>query len=110
MRFWATILRPPASSMVLILPVRLRRVASGLMIESVRSVAIAKTYWVGRVAKGGGVIDKPRVPRNISSVPRNLGKRGRLGLLFFPAGLGLLPVMELVAGGLGLGPAGPGGR
>ena len=36
MRFCAMILRPAASSLALIAPVRLRRVASGLMIENVR--------------------------------------------------------------------------
>ena len=36
MRFWAMIRRPAASSLALIAPVRLRRVASGLMIENVR--------------------------------------------------------------------------
>src|SRR5690625_2411558 len=41
MRFWATTRKPAVSSRSMILPVRLRRVASGLMMESVRSVAMA---------------------------------------------------------------------
>src|SRR5690625_3679237 len=40
MRFCATILSPASSSLALTLPVRLRVVASGLMIESVRVTAI----------------------------------------------------------------------
>jgi hypothetical protein len=40
MRFWATMRRPFSSKRALILPVRFRRVASGLMIEKVRSTAI----------------------------------------------------------------------
>src|SRR3712207_5319532 len=40
MRFWATILRPAFSITALMAPVRLRLVASGLMIEKVRSVAM----------------------------------------------------------------------
>ena len=40
MRFWATIRNPPSSSIAQILPQRFRSVASGLIIESVRSVMI----------------------------------------------------------------------
>src|SRR3954452_3226711 len=40
MRFWATIRRPAFSISALTAPVRLRSVASGLMIEKVRSIAI----------------------------------------------------------------------
>src|SRR5437588_302987 len=39
-RFWAMIRNPACSIMALIAPVRLRSVASGLMIEKVRSTAI----------------------------------------------------------------------
>src|ERR1700740_1003868 len=39
MRFWATIRNPAFSISALTAPVRLRAVASGLMIEKVRSVA-----------------------------------------------------------------------
>ena len=38
----ATTLSPASSSLAVIAPVRLRRVASGLMIENVRSVAMAE--------------------------------------------------------------------
>src|ERR1700687_1051381 len=40
MRFWATIRSPAFSISALIEPVRLRAVASGLMIEKVRSIAM----------------------------------------------------------------------
>src|SRR5256885_1412888 len=40
MRFWATIRSPAFSISALTAPVRLRSVASGLMIEKVRSIAI----------------------------------------------------------------------
>src|SRR5436853_6884460 len=40
MRFWATIRRPAFSISALTAPVRLRSVASGLIIEKVRSIAI----------------------------------------------------------------------
>src|SRR6202022_3364409 len=40
MRFWATIRSPAFSISALIAPVRLRAVASGLMIEKVRSIAM----------------------------------------------------------------------
>src|SRR5207245_10286866 len=40
MRFWATIRNPAFSISALTAPVRLRSVASGLMIEKVRSIAI----------------------------------------------------------------------
>src|SRR5229473_3882230 len=40
MRFWATIRSPAFSISALIAPVRLRAVASGLIIEKVRSIAI----------------------------------------------------------------------
>src|SRR3569623_1805751 len=40
MRFWATMRRPAFSISALTAPVRLRAVASGLMIEKVRSIAM----------------------------------------------------------------------
>jgi hypothetical protein len=40
MRFWATIRKPAFSISALIAPVRFRYVASGLMIEKVRSIAM----------------------------------------------------------------------
>src|SRR6185437_16686103 len=50
MRRWATMRRPASSITALILPVRFRRVASGLMIEKVRSV-----MWLfGSLANGMG--------------------------------------------------------
>src|SRR6186997_2977272 len=56
MRREATTRRPASSSMLVIAPVRLRRVASGLMIEKVRSVAMAERApylqgWIGRLSK-----------------------------------------------------------
>src|SRR5258707_7523507 len=44
MRFWATMRRPFSSNRALILPVRFRRVASGLMIEKVRSTAMKSLF------------------------------------------------------------------
>src|ERR1700722_402043 len=41
----ATMRRPASSIMALIAPVRLRSVASGLMIEKVRSIAITQAPW-----------------------------------------------------------------
>jgi hypothetical protein len=41
-RLEATTRRPPSSSILVTAPVRLRRVASGLMIEKVRVAAMAK--------------------------------------------------------------------
>src|SRR6202035_5526503 len=43
-RFCATMRRPTCSIMALIAPVRLRAVASGLMIEKVRSIAITTSF------------------------------------------------------------------
>src|SRR5690349_24713006 len=51
MRFWATIRRPAFSISAFTAPVRLRAVASGLMIEKVRSVAILVLKLTGC---GGG--------------------------------------------------------
>src|SRR5476651_1654450 len=67
MRFWAMILRPASSITAFTLPVRFRRVASGLIIEKVRSVAIAASlgFRYGRLSKGlrgegqGGMILAP---------------------------------------------------
>src|SRR5258708_26302379 len=44
MRFWATMRRPLSSNRAVILPVRFRRVASGLMIEKVRSTAMKSLF------------------------------------------------------------------
>jgi hypothetical protein len=45
-RFCATMRRPAPSMIALIAPVRLRRVASGLMIEKVRSTAVGQSSFV----------------------------------------------------------------
>src|SRR5262249_52532698 len=51
-RFCATMRRPACSIIALIAPVRLRAVASGLMIENVRSIAIGKVL-LGEKALSG---------------------------------------------------------
>src|SRR6185503_569612 len=64
MRRWAITRRPFSSKRALILPVRFRRVASGLMIEKVRSTAIKSSAsvipdeWAGLI-DGGSVPGKP---------------------------------------------------
>jgi hypothetical protein len=55
MRFWATTRRPASSNFEMILPVRFRSVASGLMMDKVRSVAM--TVRSAQVA----VVGKSRV-------------------------------------------------
>src|SRR5271154_6471736 len=54
MRFCATIRSPASSRRALTAPVKLRRVASGLIIDKVRSVAIAALlgFRLGRLSKG----------------------------------------------------------
>src|SRR5215468_14060 len=52
-RFCATMRRPACSIIALIAPVRLRAVASGLMIENVRSIAIVKRPCGGKGLCGG---------------------------------------------------------
>src|SRR3977135_2890329 len=47
MRFWATIRSPAFSINALIAPVRLRAVASGLIIEKVRSIAMISSLMSG---------------------------------------------------------------
>src|SRR5262245_892156 len=47
-RFWATMRRPACSIIALIAPVRLRAVASGLMIEKVRSIAMGLLFRESR--------------------------------------------------------------
>src|SRR3546814_750879 len=53
MRFEATTRRPASSSIVVTAPVRLRRVASGLMIEKVRlaAMAVACSCWLCRKSR-----------------------------------------------------------
>jgi hypothetical protein len=53
MRRDATTRRPASSSFWVIAPVRLRRVASGLMIEKVRSVAMAERLLCLKGRKSG---------------------------------------------------------
>src|SRR5690349_8719354 len=78
---------PFRSNRSLIAPVRLRRVASGLMIDRVRSAAIASLRSSGRGAGYSGHACR--------------GQSGRL----LPPRRGLLPVSQRVAGGLGRAPA-----
>src|SRR5208337_1950552 len=54
--------RPASSSLALILPVRFRRVASGLRIDKVRSVAIGQSAWVD-CAGALATRDRPGNPR-----------------------------------------------
>ncbi len=57
--------RPAASRQALILPVRFRRVASGLMMDSVRSVAMAGLLLVGREVVGREVVGKAVVGKRV---------------------------------------------
>src|SRR5579872_2825748 len=83
--------KPLFSKRSLIAPVRLRRVASGLMIDSVRSVAMKiRSGCSGAGGYSGSVA-------------------GRQSALLLPAGRSLLPIGQAVAGGLGLAPAVAGG-
>src|SRR4051794_5371534 len=51
-RLWATMRRPAFSITALIAPVRLRAVASGLMMEKVRSLAICRPGSFGITLRG----------------------------------------------------------
>src|ERR1700709_2329356 len=64
MRFWATIRSPAFSISALIAPVRLRSVASGLIIEKVRSIAMISSL---KSAEGscGAYIDAASVRQAI---------------------------------------------
>src|SRR5690349_4582886 len=53
MRFWATIRSPAFSINALTAPVRLRSVASGLMIEKVRSIAMISSLQKRRLRVAG---------------------------------------------------------
>src|SRR3954466_10222941 len=53
MRFWATIRKPAFSISALTAPVRLRSVASGLMIEKVRSIAMISSLHTSDREFGG---------------------------------------------------------
>src|SRR3954471_13546074 len=58
MRFWATIRKPAFSISALTAPVRLRSVASGLMIEKVRSIAMSSSLGK-RGLRVAGLISTP---------------------------------------------------
>src|SRR6188472_1591276 len=58
-RFWATIRRPAFSITALTAPVRLRAVASGLMIEKVRSMAMILSLKRKRWFGVAGLISAP---------------------------------------------------
>src|SRR5262249_5599576 len=65
-RFCATMRSPAASIMALIAPVRLRLVASGLMIEKVRSTAILLFLLRGNPSKFSGLYPRPSRAARIS--------------------------------------------
>jgi hypothetical protein len=54
-RFWPTMRRPACSIMALIAPVRLRAVASGLIIENVRSIAMLPSLQLPAAHGAAGV-------------------------------------------------------
>src|SRR3954471_13834549 len=88
-RFCATMRRPACSIMALIAPVRLRAVASGLMMEKVRSTAIGvirhqRGKWERRAAYSGGAFSgqgwgdgcgfrPPHEPRAVKRLMRATG-------------------------------------
>src|SRR3954462_14335751 len=80
MRFWATIRRPAFSISALTAPVRLRAVASGLMIEKVRSIAMISSLKSVGGSCGAyiGAIDERQA---ISPMRRIVPPRPRLGEL-----------------------------
>src|SRR6185312_759463 len=84
---------PARSKRSLIAPVRSRRVASGLMIDRVRSTAMA-LFSAGERVRG-------------YSGPT--GRQQPASSLLFPPRRGLLPVGQRVAGGVGRPPAAAGG-
>src|SRR5437867_6730247 len=93
-RFCATILRPFCSKRWLIAPVKLRRVASGLMIDRVRTMAMEA---LAAQRKGAGYSET-------QSQRQSAGDGDGLRL-FLPAGSGLLPVGQGVASTGGAAPA-----
>ena len=62
-RFCATMRRPACSIMALIAPVRLRAVASGLMMEKVRSMAIGELLLNRKNWGAGGALQLSKVAR-----------------------------------------------
>src|SRR3546814_11425844 len=80
MRLDATMRRPASSSILVTAPVRLRRVASGLMIEKVR-VAVMRAKlryvdgnWVGPAFSRACVSSQGATERPIRSEERRVGK------------------------------------
>src|SRR5882757_4436973 len=73
MRFWATIRSPAFSISALIAPVRLRSVASGLIIEKVRSIAMISSLRSALTgscgAYIGAVAQRQAIPRNAAWRP-----------------------------------------
>src|ERR1700728_669023 len=67
MRFWATMRRPAFSISALIAPVRLRSVASGLIIEKVRSIAMISSLKTADGSCGayiGAIAGRQAIRRN----------------------------------------------
>src|ERR1700731_5294387 len=78
MRFWATIRSPASSISALIAPVRLREVASGLIIEKVRSIAMISSLKSADRSCGayiGAIGGRQAIRRN--AVDRPAGHRRR---------------------------------
>src|SRR4029450_8771780 len=69
MRFWATIRKPAFSISALTAPVRLRSVASGLMIETVRSIAIVYVLAKLLVGELPGLYPRPLPPASDRVTP-----------------------------------------
>src|SRR5262245_29393379 len=75
MRLWPTILRPAFSMTALMAPVRLRAVASGLMIENVRSTAIGVLFQRDEIL-GGRLIESMQSPGKAARSPCGRRLRG----------------------------------
>src|SRR5690242_8099906 len=86
MRFCATMRRPACSKRWLIAPVRLRLVASGLMIDKVRSMVIR----ISRSGRAALYIGR-KLGRQPAAKPRRLP-------LLLPAGRRLLPIGQIMPG------------
>src|SRR6266446_5409320 len=72
MRFWATIRSPAFSISALIAPVRLRAVASGLIIEKVRSIAMISSLQSAEGNCGayiGAIGERQAIGRNAPDFP-----------------------------------------
>src|SRR4051812_18041301 len=97
MRFCAMMRKPAFSSRALISPVRLRRVASGLMIENVRCTAICET--VPCCKEVGLISASARGRQSLMLRPWGAVAPGALGLLLPAAAVVLLPVGQRVTRG-----------